>query len=66
MCYTEGFDLHQEHCAKSTAMVVEVLRSALYNTLQIQHPLQDVADSIFQSEEEAIAQTENILINDGE
>jgi hypothetical protein len=65
-CYDEGFNLHQDHCVKSTAMVVEALRSALYNAVQIAHPLQNAAESMFHSEEEAMAQTENILNDDDE
>ncbi len=46
-CYDEGFDLGQDECMKSTALLVESFRAGLYNTVGIQHPLQHVADSVF-------------------
>lgn len=60
-CYEEGFDLNKDHCVKTTALVVESLRAAMYNTVGIEHPLFKVADTIFVSEEEAAAHTEKIL-----
>lgn len=46
-CYDEGFDLGQEECVKSTALIVEALRAGLLNTVGIEHPLHDVADMMF-------------------
>lgn len=63
-CYEEGFDLNKDHCVKTTALVVESLRAAMYNTVGIEHPLFKVADSLFVSDEEAAAQVENIITED--
>lgn len=65
-CYQEGFDLMENKCLKSTAMVVESLRAALYNTAKMEHSLHDVAEKMFVSEQEAAAQTERILTDDSE
>lgn len=46
-CYEEGFDLGGDHCMKTTALVVESLRAGLYNTVGIQHPLHQVAETLF-------------------
>ena len=50
-CYDEGFDLGQEDCIKTTALVVESLRAGLLNTVGIQHPLHDVAEMMFVEED---------------
>lgn len=63
-CYEEGFDLNKEHCLKTTALVVESLRAAMYNTVGIEHPLFKVADQLFVSDEEAAAHLENIVTED--
>lgn len=60
-CYQQGFDLTEDRCVKTTALVVESLRAALYNTAGIQHSLHDVAEKLFLSEAEAQAQTERLL-----
>lgn len=59
-CYQEGFDLTEDRCVKTTALVVESLRAALYNTCNIRHSLHDVAEQLFANEAEAQAQTERI------
>lgn len=63
-CYSEGFDLTQDSCIKTTALVVEALRAALFNTAGINHALHAVANEIFVDEAEAVAQTERILDSD--
>lgn len=63
-CYQEGFDLTEDRCIKTTALVVESLRAALYNTCSLKHSLHDVANQLFVSEAEAQAQTERILESD--
>lgn len=63
-CYAEGFDLTEERCVKTTALVVESLRAALYNTCNIKHSLHDVADQLFANKEEAQAQTERLLTDE--
>jgi hypothetical protein len=63
-CYQEGFDLTHDRCVKTTALVVESLRAALYNTASMSHTLHDVAEKLFLNEAEAAAQTESIIIND--
>lgn len=60
-CYQEGFDLTQDRCVKTTALVVESLRAALYNTSGIGHALHDVANQLFVNDAEAAAQTERIM-----
>ena len=63
-CYAEGFDLTEDRCVKTTALVVESLRAALYNTCNIKHSLHDVAGQLFVNEAEAQAQTERIMESD--
>lgn len=67
-CYEEGFNLNNDDCFKSTGMLVETMRAALYNTVGLYHPLHKVADELFASDEEALEQTENIMAKslDGE
>jgi hypothetical protein len=60
-CYEEGFNLNNDDCFKSTGMLVEAMRAALYKSVGISHPLHMVAEEIFSSDEEAIEQTENIM-----
>ena len=60
-CYSEGFDLMEDRCVKTTALVVESLRAALYNTSGLKHSLHDVAEQLFVNEQEAAQQTERIL-----
>lgn len=63
-CYDEGFDLTQDRCVKTTALVVESLRAALFNTAGMQHALHEVANQIFLNEAEAAAQTEKISLEE--
>lgn len=65
-CYQEGFDLTSDRCIKTTALVVESLRAALYNTAGIGHSLHDVAEQLFTNEAEAQAQTERLLTDDSD
>lgn len=60
-CYQEGFDLTEERCIKTTALVVESLRAALYNTCAMNHSLHQVAEQLFVDQADAHAQTERIL-----
>lgn len=46
-CYDEGFDLAHEDCLKTTSLVVESLKAALYNTVGIEHPLHPLAENLF-------------------
>ena len=58
--YEEGFDLADEKNVKSTALLVESLRAALYNSVGIEHPFHALAESVFIHESEAasiVAQT---------
>jgi hypothetical protein len=65
-CYAEGFDLTDDKCIKTTGLVVESLRAALYKTCNISHTLHSVADEIFVDEKDAAVQTERILDSDQE
>lgn len=60
-CYEEGFNLNNDDCLKTTGMLVEAMRAALYKTVRLDHPLQRVAEELFVSDEDAIEQTENIM-----
>jgi hypothetical protein len=61
-CYEEGFNLNNDDCFKSTGMLVEAMRAALFNSVGLYHPLHKVADELFVSDEEALEQTENIMV----
>ena len=45
--YDEGFDLGKEECLKTTALLVESFRSALYNTVGLEHPFHPMAEDVF-------------------
>lgn len=45
--YDEGFDLGSEDCLKTTALLVESFRSALYKTVGLDHPFHIMADDVF-------------------
>ena len=45
--YDEGFDLGSEDCLKTTSMLVEAFRSAMYKSVGIDHPFHDIAESVF-------------------
>jgi len=45
--YEQGFDLGDESCLKTTALLVESLRSAMYKCVGINHAFHDMADSVF-------------------
>jgi hypothetical protein len=60
-CHEEGFNLNNDNCFKTTGMLVEAMRAALFRTVNIDHPLHDVAEELFVSDEDAIEQTENIM-----
>lgn len=45
--YDEGFDLGSEECLKTTALLVESFKSALYKACGIHHPFHEMADSVF-------------------
>lgn len=64
--FLEGFDLLNDECAKSTALMVESLKAALYNTQGIPHPLHDMASHMFMTEEEMKKEDESILIEPNE
>lgn len=51
-CYDEGFDLGKQDNAKTSAMLVEALRAALYDTCGISHPFHMIAESLFVEQEE--------------
>jgi hypothetical protein len=63
-CYQEGFDLTEDRCVKTTALVVESLRAALYNTCNMEHSLHSFAEQLFVDETQAQAQTERIMESD--
>jgi hypothetical protein len=63
-CYQEGFNLTEDRCIKTTALVVESLRAALYNTCNMEHSLHSVAEQLFKDETEAQAQTDRIMESD--
>lgn len=50
--FDEGFNLGDDECMKSTSMLVESLRSALYSTIGIDHPFQLVASALFSDEDD--------------
>jgi hypothetical protein len=43
----DGFNLGQDSCSKTTAMLIESLRAALFNTVGLEHPLHHVAETMF-------------------
>lgn len=51
--YDEGFDLADEEYTKQTTLVVESLKSALYATVNIEHPLQHLSEKMFVYDSEA-------------
>ena len=45
--YDDGFDLGDEECLKTTALLVESMRSALYKTAGIFHAFHVMAEDVF-------------------
>lgn len=45
--YEDGFDLGAEECLKTTALLVESMRSALYKTVGIEHAFHAMAEDVF-------------------
>lgn len=54
----EGFDLGHEDCIKTTAMLIETMRSAMYKAVDLNHPLHDIADTMFRYDTEDEPQAE--------
>lgn len=48
----EGFNLADEDCLKTTALLVESFRSALYNSVGIDHPFHPMAEDVFKITDE--------------
>lgn len=46
-CYNEGFDVSSNECTKATGLFVEALRATLFKSVGFQHPLHELADSLF-------------------
>lgn len=61
-CYEEGFNLNNDDCFKTTGMLVETMRAALLKSVGISHPLHLIAEEFFVTDEDAIEQTENIMV----
>jgi hypothetical protein len=55
---SEGFDLCDESCIRTTSMLIETLRAAVYKSVNIDHPLHAVAETHFLYPEELEAQKE--------
>jgi hypothetical protein len=45
--YEEGFNLTSDKCTKSTALAVEAFRAALYNAANLEHPMHELAETMF-------------------
>jgi hypothetical protein len=60
-CYEEGFNLNNDNCFKTTGMLVETMRAALFRSVNMSHPLHTVAEELFVNDEDALEQTENIM-----
>lgn len=54
----EGFDMSDDDCIKTTALLIESMRSAMYKSVDIFHPLHDIADSMFQYESQVEEEAE--------
>lgn len=46
----EGFTIAEEDCIKQTSLVIESLRAAMYKSVDFNHPLHDLANSMFRYE----------------
>jgi hypothetical protein len=67
--FDEGFDLGQDECFKTTAMLIETYRAALCRTVGIYHPLHDFADTAFtiaDEEDEPVNDTSVDIVNESE
>jgi hypothetical protein len=45
--YEDGFDLGREECIKTTSMLIETLRSTMYMSVNLSHPLHDLAERMY-------------------
>jgi len=65
--YEEGIDLSQDHCNKTSALMVESLKAALYKAYGIYHPLHEFAESAFDVQNFSIDESEDVdIISDSE
>jgi hypothetical protein len=46
----EGLNIADESCIKETSLVIESLRAALYKSVDFNHPLHDIANTMFKYE----------------
>lgn len=51
VCAHEGFDLHQDDKIESTIFMVEAIKAALLDSVNIEHPLLDLAYDMVSSED---------------
>jgi hypothetical protein len=63
--YEEGFPIDAEDCLKDVILVIEAMRSAMYKSIGLEHPMQFVVDNVIslgESDDEPLTdeQIENI------
>lgn len=44
--YEEGFGVDSDDCFKDVILVIEAMRSAMYKSVGLEHPMQHVVDSV--------------------
>lgn len=50
--YEEGFDLSSDELVKPTGLVIECVRSAMYAAIGLPHPLQSIAEAMYDAIEQ--------------
>lgn len=58
--FQEGYNLSSDECNNSTILFVEAFKSAMNQSVNIYHPLQDISDNMqFSEDVDTIAVTDN-------
>jgi hypothetical protein len=50
----EGFDIYQPKCVQAMFMVENLLKAAMYRSIDLYHPLADLAEDVYRQVEAAI------------
>ena len=56
--YDEGFPIDGDDCFKDVILVVEAMRSAMYKSVGLEHPIQTVVDNVISLGDDSLTDVE--------
>lgn len=56
--YEEGFPIDSEECFKDVILVIEAMRSAMFKSIGLDHPMQDMVENVISLGEEPLTDEE--------